>query len=760
MTAIDDIASYPSLLWLLTWLIHSTALFSAVWLFEHLRPASAPQLLEFLWKLAIVASLVSATVSSLDLPYQTAWRFEVGSSDHSARVPSYPSASVELPIRRNIAQSPMGSTVIQSGERLPAGSGLALPEPSYLMPRVLLSAWAGFVVLLFIKFFATWRRAIRYLGRRTRLPRTHRASQLLEQLRRRAHCRRFLILTVSNTVTSPVSLPASEICLPCWAISKLSDAQLEGLLAHELSHCLRRDPDVLLVLQTLRLALFMQPLLYLATRRLAALAELAADERASHLTGDQRSIAEALAHCVNRLRHAQPAWGVAMTRRTSNLGYRLRRLLHPDSYKFGQPSRCAKFACAIAALLVALVLPTFTTATSVSEDWVASADIHTEPRGTRDEDDLVFQYIDNLLTITVESHGSFALNGTETDVVEVDGYLVIEATEGKHHRKVKFEESIDGAKRRYWIDDHAEDWGSEAQSWLESILPLVMRKTGTNAHGRAARLFRLGGTDRVLDEIELIDSEVSTLAYLDWLVRSHELSSHQYDRLLDVVGRFEGGVATHNAIALMVEWEGVETQRAAKLLDIVSGIGSDKAQRLIIQRLIRKSDIERSSMPQLVELVSEMTSDVECRRTLEAILTLGDPRLGDRAAVIVAAGNAIGSERELREFLESVAQQTAQYPQLGPVFVNAITSIRSSRERRFALSAFAAQANKGTAGWPAAIDAADAIKGDRDRAEALIAIAQNMPMTNENVRRYEQLKPTLESDVQERIEHILSLHGV
>src|SRR6185436_18853738 len=121
-------------------------------------------------------------------------------------------------------------------------------------------------------------------------------------------------LRVAPALAGPVSLPNGEIAVPPWAAESLDVRRRRALLAHELAHQQRRDPQWQLAALGLQALLWPQPLHALARRRLSALAELHADAWAARAVRDPRAVAECLAECAERLlgRRA-PTFGAAMS---------------------------------------------------------------------------------------------------------------------------------------------------------------------------------------------------------------------------------------------------------------------------------------------------------------------------------------------------------------------------------------------------------------------------------------------------------------
>jgi hypothetical protein len=82
--------------------------------------------------------------------------------------------------------------------------------------------------------------------------------------------------------------------LSTGALARLTERELEAVVAHERYHAVRRDPLRILLSQTVADALFFLPAARRLSDRYRELAELGADEAALHAAGDRRFVARAL----------------------------------------------------------------------------------------------------------------------------------------------------------------------------------------------------------------------------------------------------------------------------------------------------------------------------------------------------------------------------------------------------------------------------------------------------------------------------------
>jgi beta-lactamase regulating signal transducer with metallopeptidase domain len=152
-----------------------------------------------------------------------------------------------------------------------------------------------------------------------------------ERLRERTRVRACVRLSVSSRIAAPFStgLLRPEVCVPRAALTELTGAQQDALLAHELAHLVRRDPAWFGIGFLIEKLFFFQPLNRLARRQLSELAEVACDDWAVRWTGARLALASCLTEVAGWVIGEKPRLvtppGLAGHR--SRLAQRVQRLL-------------------------------------------------------------------------------------------------------------------------------------------------------------------------------------------------------------------------------------------------------------------------------------------------------------------------------------------------------------------------------------------------------------------------------------------------
>jgi HEAT repeat protein/beta-lactamase regulating signal transducer with metallopeptidase domain len=307
------------LAWLLTYLIHSSVLLGVAWLVtrgRRLEPAAS----DLLWKVALLAPLVTGTIQSrLELSTPAAVRLPVADPGRQPGITD--------PGRQAAATDPgrqPGDPETPSYRPALAGSQ---PSRGPSLPLVVVLLWG--VVALGSSLYYVARRLI-LIGRLAdRRPVTEGPlAATLAELRQTTGYRRRVHLTMARTISSPVALGLSEICVPELALTELGMQQQRSMLAHELAHLARRDSLWLAGASLIERFFFFQPLNRLARRELESTAEYLSDEWAMRKTGSAVSLAKCLATVAEWIQASPLGVSVAgLAERRSLLVSRISRLL-------------------------------------------------------------------------------------------------------------------------------------------------------------------------------------------------------------------------------------------------------------------------------------------------------------------------------------------------------------------------------------------------------------------------------------------------
>ncbi len=223
-------------------------------------------------------------------------------SVESTRSPSQPLPEPTLE-NGGFALEP-GTVEIGAGER-PALSRLPA-QRSWVDPLIpwMVITWCIGVLLLSVRLLGAWA-FTQHLKHRLLKPVPAWLSEQFLRLRELLSVQPLVRIFESAAIESPVAIGwlRPVVLLPACAITGLSPAQLETILAHELAHIQRNDYLVNLLQSLAETALFFHPAVWWISARIRDEREHCCDDIAIAACGHELEYAEALAALAERRHH-------------------------------------------------------------------------------------------------------------------------------------------------------------------------------------------------------------------------------------------------------------------------------------------------------------------------------------------------------------------------------------------------------------------------------------------------------------------------
>lgn len=807
---------YALIGWALTFFCYSSAVLGLAWLADVALRRGPRPLPEIAWRLALVAALAAALPPALRLgPGIEVARIEAAPAAGPLPVAALPEATqpaaqtVEHVVRTGgaspAAQSvaavadaddargpdaaqggggPFGTIVtsmrdLEDGPArvtrgtFPGGWTTALPL-----------AWLALALVLLARLVHDHVRATRACGPRVPVAEDHPARATLDALCAAAGVRRAPRLTMSPSLSSPVSLLGGEICITAWAFEELDGEQLRGLLAHELAHHVRRDPLWLVALQVIERVFFFQPLLRVAHMRLRVLAELAADDWAAAHTRNGRAIATTLYACAARM-GPRPALGVAIAAEPSVLMKRVQRLLSGRMPARATPGPTASVALAGLVLVLASSWPSLRVAQAHAEAPAlpaapaapaalarpaapatpaapaapavaavpdAPARVALPGKGSRsthiniDDDHGTLKHVADGATLRAQWVREFELNDDESDVAALDrgGRLEIETERGGESRRIVFEERNGEVVHTYYRNRSEQPLDAEGRAWLARTLPELMRVSTLQAEQRVARLLARGGPDAVIAELDRIYGGYGVRVYVEHLVAQADLTDEQIAGVSRRLAETGSDYDVRTGLIALLEHERVSPAAVADVLAAARSIDGSYHRRTLLEH-IGARELDATAWELFVEIARGIESDYDLHTAI--VSALGNPSLApaDAARLLDLAAAEIESDYDLSQVVLG-AHQIATSDEAAAAAVRALGSIESAYDRRVAVEHIVDRARLSREGWLALIEVAGSIDSDYDCAEALSRIATAMPLDDATTAAWRSAADTIESN--------------
>ena len=182
----------------------------------------------------------------------------------------------------------------------------------------------------------------------------------------------------------------------------------------------------------------------------------------------------------------------------------------------------------IALVVVAFLMPLASDVSLAQINLGKSTHVNVSVNGKR-----TYIVKNNRTSLEVEMKGDIELNEDESEVIAISrgGYLEIkEKKQGVRHHVLIEGESGGRMSFSYKRNGKRLDYEDMDKRWFSEVLLQIIRETGVDAERRVGRLLARGGTDLVLDEVELIDSSGSRTRYLIHLFDQADLNNAALER--------------------------------------------------------------------------------------------------------------------------------------------------------------------------------------------------------------------------------------
>ncbi|MDC8014922.1 M56 family metallopeptidase [Tahibacter soli] len=765
----------------LTAALHGALLLGLVWLLERAGLVRAAALREWSWRVALFGGALSACLQLALAARPLAGQWPVGRGEASIEVLSAPAAqrAVRAPAVAAASDAPKKS-VAKSSSPVVAATSIAT-EPAVVVTAdasddasFVVGAWEWTMSHWGALVLAGWLAASLLL-----LARLVRSLVALRRLHRDAEpvVRGDLAydlaalsatfdmpaprLSVSTAISGPLATPGRRILVPDWTLALPADER-RAMLAHELWHIRRRDPQWRVAFAVWHALFCAVPFVGLALRRLDAIAELECDAAAARALGDGRPLASCLVRCLEaRDPIHYNAFAVAMASPRSPLMQRAERLLEGVPVTSSRVSAAARAFGAAAVTAAAVLLPAFSPTLSHAGERirVTNADVSSSKTSTQmslhiEDDDgatrIKLRTPERKLDYKATTKVTFNADETDIAAIDGDGTVSLEEEAGGVTHRVEYANGDNGIARRYWRDGAERPIDADAKQWLSTIIPRMMREAGIDAVARVDRIYKAGGASAVLAEVTQIGSDHARGLYLRTLIGNYKLGTEEVDDTLKLTATIESDYERRNVMSAALAKQKLDKPGLETLLKIAGAIGSDYERAEVLSEAVAQiaphADLRRAWMKSALA----MDSDYERRRALTAMIDVYD---GDDLLVeVIGASTALDSDYERREILRTAAAHTRDAERLAVPYAAACKALGSDYEQREALMALVRAGKLERDGTLAVLDAVEEIGSDYERRTIMIALAKTMPRDDAVQARYMAIAQKMSDFEREQVE--------
>ena len=222
----------------------------------------------------------------------------------------------------------------------------------------------------------------------------------------------------------------------------------------------------------------------------------------------------------------------------------------------------------------------------------------------------------------IEYKGDIVLSDDDTDVVSISrgGYMEIKKSAFGNRRRILIEPDDSGRLiKKYYVGGSQKSFDAEGKKWLSEILLEVVRTTTLGAEKRVDRMYRKGGANKVLNEVDHMSSDHVKSVYLK-LLSKKDLNSKDWIALLNTVSEIESDyhkadILKHNALAILSS-----SEATAAYIRVCGKIESDHHKADVLLKCIQDAKISDTQMKTLFTITEAIDSDHHKARVLLEVL--------------------------------------------------------------------------------------------------------------------------------------------
>jgi Zn-dependent protease with chaperone function len=632
-------------------------------------------------------------------------------------------------------------------DRRPAGPPSARRAGPERWFPLMLAGWLGGVLIITVRTLSGWRR-VRHVHRVSLAAAPSHWQAAANRLAVRLGVRRAIHVAECALIEVPAVIGWTRpvIVLPIAALTSLTPAQVDAILAHELAHIRRHDYLVNLLQSAAETLLFYHPAVWWVSAQIRVEREHCCDDVALHVCGAV-DYAEALAEIESqRGGHtlALAATGGSLLRRTRRILGGTGRPSSGVAARVAAPALAIVFtvsAAGLAQVVPAVQPPSFVASQpsppapprapapprtpALPRPPVPPAAAQPPAPETSSSREFRTRSHDMLRNLEIRGRGAMTFSDDLTDVVEMadDAYLMIRDRKWFTIRTLDVRGERGRVIRRFYVSGIERPWEPEGRLWLADRLPSLVRSSGLAAESRTRRILAGSGVDGVLDEIALLEGDFARRLYFVELMKAAPLDPTTASRVLAKAGSLiRSDFELRQTLAAATPLVAADATAASAYVDATASIGSDFEHRQALDALLEASGLATSTVDAIARSAATMTSDFEKRQTLSHILRMPGRFGPESGGPVLEAAATIRSDFECATLLIEFAEAQTPEGAFGAPFFLAFGTISSDYERGRVMKVVARRQPLAPEVLKRLFEAVSSMRSDFEKAEVLLAV--------------------------------------
>jgi len=278
----------------------------------------------------------------------------------------------------------------------------------------------------------------------------------------------------------------------------------------------------------------------------------------------------------------------------------------------------------------------------------------------------------------IEYKGEITLSDDDMDVVAISngGYMEIKKSAFGSRRRIYIEPDDSGNLiKKYYVGSSQKNFDAEGRKWLSEILLEVVRATTLGAEKRVSKLYKQGGTYKVLREVDNIRSNHVKAHYIKLLLRK-QLSEKELLQVLDEVAEID---SNHHCANILIEntkaFLAYESTTGA-YIKAAGSIDSDHHKANVLKKSIKDGSISDAQMKTLFTIADDIDSDHHKASVLKTVLANRSLN-GTTLKLLLNTSRDIDSDHHKASVLKSTLKSSKLDNSTYNTLLSAVTNMNS-----------------------------------------------------------------------------------
>ncbi len=233
----------------------------------------------------------------------------------------------------------------------------------------------------------------------------------------------------------------------------------------------------------------------------------------------------------------------------------------------------------------------------------------------------------NAENIKISSHGEIEFNNDYTDVLSIsdNGYLKISMVSFGMKRRLYFRANGDKLDKLYYEGHKEVRFEPKGREWMVEVLPQVVRNSGLDLENRVNKVYKKGGVDAFLSELEETDSDYFKSRMVHFLLDNNELKKNEKEKLLK---EFPANIDSDYELSQIFKKHNStfigDNLLSKEFFNSLNQVSSDYELSQILSSVYKNNDLNDSSFEFFISAMNNIDSDHEKSNLIKLAISSGE----------------------------------------------------------------------------------------------------------------------------------------